>query len=111
MGQLTRDEALTILKRYNKDPFHIRHALTVEAVLQWFANELGYGDETHRVRGRNTENSIVELDCKMANYQGKRYVLMNFFHIERHIVFSNVGKGRRKMEVYDGVEVNITIAK
>ncbi|MDI9511817.1 MAG: hydrolase [Bacillota bacterium] len=46
MGQLTRDEALTILKRYNKDPFHIRHALTVEAVLQWFANELGYGDET-----------------------------------------------------------------
>ena len=46
MGQLTRDEALTILKRYNKDPFHIRHALTVEAVLKWFANELGYGDET-----------------------------------------------------------------
>lgn len=63
------------------------------------------------MRGRNTENSIAKLELEIANYQQKRYVLMKFFHIERHIVFSNVGKGRRKMEVYDGVEVNITIAK
>ena len=42
---LTRDQALTILKKYNKDPFHLRHALTVEAVMKWFARELGYGDE------------------------------------------------------------------
>lgn len=45
MGQITRDEALALLKKYNKDPFHIQHALTVETVMKWFANELGYGDE------------------------------------------------------------------
>jgi len=45
MKQITRDETLDLLKQYNKDPFHIRHALTVEAVMRWFARELGYGDE------------------------------------------------------------------
>jgi predicted hydrolase (HD superfamily) len=45
MNNITREEALILLKQYNKDPFHIRHALTVEAIMKWFANELGYGDE------------------------------------------------------------------
>lgn len=57
------------------------------------------------MRGRNTENLIMKLDHEVANYQGKRYVLMKFFHIEKHIVFSDIGKGRRKMEVLDRVEV------
>ncbi|MBS1331993.1 MAG: hydrolase, partial [Christensenellaceae bacterium] len=26
-----------------KEPFHIQHALTVEGVMRWYANELGYG--------------------------------------------------------------------
>ena len=42
---MTREEAFELLKKYNQDPFHIRHALTVEAVMRWFANDLGYGDE------------------------------------------------------------------
>ena len=42
---ITRNEAFELLKKYNKDPFHIQHALTVEAVMKWYANELGYGDE------------------------------------------------------------------
>lgn len=46
MAQITRDEALELLKKYNEDPFHIQHALTVEAVMKWFAKELGHGDET-----------------------------------------------------------------
>ena len=37
---LTREQALDLLKKYNKDPFHIRHALTVEGVMRWFAKEL-----------------------------------------------------------------------
>ena len=41
----TRDEALELLKKYNKEPFHIQHALTVEGCMRWFASELGYGDE------------------------------------------------------------------
>lgn len=45
MEYIARNEAFELLKKYNKDPFHIQHALTVEAVMKWFANELGYGDD------------------------------------------------------------------
>ncbi len=40
-----RDKAYTLLCEYNKEPFHIQHAETVEAVMRYFANELGYGGE------------------------------------------------------------------
>ena len=42
---ITRDEAFELLKKYNKDSFHIQHALTVEAVMKWYAKELGYKDD------------------------------------------------------------------
>ena len=42
---ITRDEAFALLKEYNKDAFHIQHALTVEAVMKWYAKELGYASE------------------------------------------------------------------
>ena len=45
MEQITREDAYELLKKYNKDPFHIQHALTVEAVMKWYANELGFADE------------------------------------------------------------------
>ena len=45
ISQITRDEALNLLKTYNKEPFHILHGLTVEGVMRWYARELGYGDE------------------------------------------------------------------
>ena len=35
METIARDEAFKLLKKYNKDPFHIQHALTVEAVMKW----------------------------------------------------------------------------
>ena len=44
-SNLTREQALSLLKTYNKEPFHIQHALTVEGVMRWYANELGYGDD------------------------------------------------------------------
>ncbi|MBQ9492672.1 MAG: hydrolase [Oscillibacter sp.] len=40
-----RETALSLLKKYNSEPFHIRHALTVEGVMRWYANELGYADD------------------------------------------------------------------
>lgn len=43
--EFTHSQALDLLRKYNKDPFHLRHALTVEAVMGWFARELGYGEE------------------------------------------------------------------
>ena len=45
MKTITRDEAFSLLKKYNQDPFHIQHALTVEAVMKWYAQELGYGED------------------------------------------------------------------
>lgn len=43
----TREDALHLLQKYNKEKFHLEHALTVEGVMGWYARELGYGvDET-----------------------------------------------------------------
>ena len=45
MEHIARKDAFELLKKYNKDPFHIQHALTVEAVMKWYANELGYAED------------------------------------------------------------------
>ncbi|MDR3988411.1 MAG: hydrolase [Oscillospiraceae bacterium] len=42
---ITRAAALAALRKYNHEPFHIQHALTVEGVMRWYAQQLGYGDE------------------------------------------------------------------
>lgn len=42
---LTRDKAWKLLTEFNKEHFHLKHALTVEGVMRWFANELGYADD------------------------------------------------------------------
>lgn len=47
MSNITRAEAFELLKKYNKDPFHIQHALTVEAVMKWFANKQGYESDAN----------------------------------------------------------------
>ena len=45
--KVTREQALDLLKKYNQEPFHLLHALTVEGVMEWYAKELGYGEEAH----------------------------------------------------------------
>ncbi len=42
---MTKQEALELLKEYNKGEFHLKHGKIVGDVMRWFANELGYGDE------------------------------------------------------------------
>ena len=42
---MQRQDAVKLVQKYNKEPFHMQHAFTVEAVMRWFANELGYGSE------------------------------------------------------------------
>ena len=44
-SKITREAAVELLKKYNKDPFHLQHALTVEGVMRWYARELGFADE------------------------------------------------------------------
>ena len=41
MSQVTRAQALALLQKYNQEPFHIQHGLTVEGVMRWFAQEQG----------------------------------------------------------------------
>lgn len=45
MTTVNRDAALALLKKYNQEEFHLRHAYTVEAVMRWFAEELGYAED------------------------------------------------------------------
>ena len=44
-SNLTRQQAYDLLRKYNQESFHIQHALTVEAVMRWFARDLGCGDD------------------------------------------------------------------
>ena len=42
---MNREEAWKLLTEYNKESFHLRHALTVEGIMRYYAKELGYGDQ------------------------------------------------------------------
>lgn len=44
-SQITREDALKLLRTYNQEPFHILHALTVEGTMRWYAKETGFADE------------------------------------------------------------------
>lgn len=42
---ISREQAVNLLKKYNKEPFHLQHSFTVEGVMRYFANELGYSED------------------------------------------------------------------
>lgn len=42
---MTREEAWELLTQYNKDKFHLEHAVTVEQTMRYFARTLGYEQE------------------------------------------------------------------
>ena len=44
-SSVTREQAWELLQKYNKESFHLQHALTVEGVMRWYAKELGYAEE------------------------------------------------------------------
>ena len=44
-ANISRQQAWELLRQYNKDPFHLQHALTVEGVMRWYAKELGFAEE------------------------------------------------------------------
>lgn len=45
MQTLNHEQALALLRRYNSEPFHIQHGLTVEGVMRWYANDLGFAED------------------------------------------------------------------
>ena len=44
-SKISRDAAWELLRKYNKEPFHLQNALTLEGVMRWFDDVRGYGDE------------------------------------------------------------------
>ncbi len=67
----TREQALELLKKYNKEPFHLEHAYTLEGVMGWYARELGYGDDEAFWRMAGLLHDIdfevyPDLHCKKA---------------------------------------------
>ncbi len=42
---IDRENALQLLRKYNEEEFHIEHALMVEGVMRWYANELGFSEQ------------------------------------------------------------------
>ena len=61
---LTRDQALELLKKYNNDPFHVRHALTVEGVMRWYAENLSHLRRSSRTR--NSQQVAAVMSSQMA---------------------------------------------
>lgn len=43
---ITEEQAVELLLKYNKDSFHLQHAATVQSVMKWYAEKLGYGSDT-----------------------------------------------------------------
>lgn len=44
-ANMTREQAVALLRKYNAEKFHLQHALTVEGVMRWYAGDLGYGED------------------------------------------------------------------
>lgn len=42
---ITRAQALALLQKYNREPFHIFHGLTVEGTMRYFAREMGEDED------------------------------------------------------------------
>ena len=70
-SKVTREEALELLKTYNKEPFHIQHGLTVEKVMRWYAREL---DTAMRKNTGGSQDSftILILNCTRSSTARRR---------------------------------------
>lgn len=89
---MTRDEAWALLTKYNKDRFHLQHALTVEGVMRWYAKELGYGDEADFWA---TVGLLHDLDFEMWPEQHcvKQQELMRDAGVDETIIHATCSHG------------------
>ena len=89
---MTREEAWKLLTEYNKENFHLRHALTVEGIMRYFAKELGYEKEAEYW-------GIIGLlhDLDFEQYPDEHCVksqeLMRAHNVEESIIRSTASHG------------------
>ena len=72
---VTREQALTLLKKYNKEPFHLLHAFTVEGVMKWYAKELGYEQEQE---AWGIAGLLHDIDFELYPDSSKSFILKFF---------------------------------
>ena len=66
---MDRKKAVELLKKYNKEEFHLRHAYTVEGVMCYFAKELGQDQDFWGIVGLLHDidfEKYPEEHCKKA---------------------------------------------
>lgn len=89
---MERTEAMALLRQYNQEPFHIQHALTVEAVMGWFADKLGYADERDFWR---TVGLLHDLDFEMypEEHCVKEMAIMQELGLDSRLIHAVVSHG------------------
>ena len=89
---MTRSQAWDLLTKYNKEPFHLRHAVTVEHVMGWYARELGYGDQAEYW---SIVGLLHDLDFEMwpEEHCEKSQELMRQAGVEESIVRATASHG------------------
>ena len=91
-SSVTRAQAYDLLTKYNKEPFHIQHALTVEGVMRYFANELGYGDEAD-FWGITGLLHDVDFECYPEEHCKKAPELLREIGVSEEMVHAIVSHG------------------
>lgn len=89
---ITRSQAWDLLTQYNKEPFHLRHAVTVEHVMGWYARELGYGDQAEYW---SIVGLLHDLDFEMwpEEHCEKSQELMRQARVEESIIRATASHG------------------
>ncbi len=89
---MEREKAWELLTKYNQDHFHLQHALTVEGVMRWYANDLGYGDQADHWA---TVGLLHDLDFEQWPDQHcvKQQELMRAAGVEEDIIRSACSHG------------------
>lgn len=89
---ITRNEAWNLLKKYNREPFHLRHALTVEGIMRYFAQELGYGDD---ISFWGIVGLLHDLDFEMypEEHCVKAQAIMRQYGVSENIIRSAASHG------------------
>lgn len=92
MGRVpTYDEALELVKKYNKEPFHIQHAKTVGAVMGYFAEKF----DPENVEYWEVVGMLHDLDFEMypEEHCVKQVELMKDAGISEDIINSTISHG------------------
>lgn len=89
---LTREEAWNLLREYNKEPFHLRHGLTVEGIMRYFAQELGYGED---VEFWGNVGLLHDLDFEMypTEHCVKSQEIMRAHGLEEALIHATASHG------------------